>query len=340
MLSSLYAGGKGDLNVIITRPHRLDALHSSLGGRLREPSGRPGRGTNKGVTQKVYDGWRTRQGLPRARRPADRGRRDARDLRGRLLAAAALRSAAARLDLVQFDTAVNMGPKRAVRFLQRAVGCGVDGDFGPATERAASSCDLGNAVTAYCNAREAFYRRLAQKNPKLQVFLKGWMNRLNALRNEAGLPGYEAVDAAWISATPATSPRSPTSARTRHTISSSNMDRRQIPASRSIYARGTQCAARDLHSRDLEQAAGRRPAAHLGRDARRCGRPLPLGDLGVTSSLVYWADLLYDPPERTSRRTRACSRTRRRQSTAAATRRPRSRGRRRRRRSSRASGRR
>jgi hypothetical protein len=25
--------------------------------------------------------------------------------------------------------------------------------------------------------------------------------------------------------------------------------------------------------------------------------PLPLGDLGVTSSLVYWADLLYDPPD-------------------------------------------
>jgi len=33
------------------------------------------------------------------------------------------------LDLVQFDTAVNMGPGRAVRFLQQAVGCGVDGDF-------------------------------------------------------------------------------------------------------------------------------------------------------------------------------------------------------------------
>jgi hypothetical protein len=25
--------------------------------------------------------------------------------------------------------------------------------------------------------------------------------------------------------------------------------------------------------------------------------PLPLGDLGVTSSIVYWADLLYDPPD-------------------------------------------
>ena len=26
-------------------------------------------------------------------------------------------------------------------------------------------------------------------------------------------------------------------------------------------------------------------------------RPLPLGDLGVTSSMVYWADLLYEKAE-------------------------------------------
>ena len=105
-------------------------------------------------------------GLPHARRQADRGRRGPRDLRGRLLDAAALRPAAAPLDLVQFDTAVNMGSGRAVRFLQRAVGCGVDGDFGPATERRGRSCDLGNAIATYCDAREDFYRRLAPEEPE------------------------------------------------------------------------------------------------------------------------------------------------------------------------------
>jgi hypothetical protein len=29
-------------------------------------------------------------------------------------------------------------------------------------------------------------------NPKLAVFQKGWTNRLNALRKEVGLPGFEA----------------------------------------------------------------------------------------------------------------------------------------------------
>ena len=54
----------------------------------------PGGATNKGVTQKVYDDWRTRKGLaPRDVRQLEK--RDAGDLRGWLLAAAALRSAAA-----------------------------------------------------------------------------------------------------------------------------------------------------------------------------------------------------------------------------------------------------
>src|SRR4029450_7597124 len=89
---------------------------------------------------------------------------------------------ARQLDLVQFDTAVNMGIGRAVRFLQQAVGCGVDGDFGPGTERAVASCDAGTVLGSYCNQREEFYRALVRKDAKFGVFLKGWMNRLNALR--------------------------------------------------------------------------------------------------------------------------------------------------------------
>jgi lysozyme family protein len=37
------------------------------------------------------------------------------------------------IDLVQFDTAVNMGPVRAVKMLHQAVGVGVDGNFGQET---------------------------------------------------------------------------------------------------------------------------------------------------------------------------------------------------------------
>lgn len=162
------------------------------GGFVDHPAD-PGGRTNKGVTQKVYDHWRTRQGL---------GQRDVRHIEDAEVHAIYEADywmpprcdlLAHPLDLVQFDTAVNMGVGRAVRFLQSTVGCAADGDFGPATQRAAAACDQGEAVARYCDTREAFYRNLAEKNPKLRVFLKGWLNRLNALRNEAGLPGYEAA---------------------------------------------------------------------------------------------------------------------------------------------------
>jgi lysozyme family protein len=176
-----------------------DAFPSALrfvlrweGGFVDDPQD-PGGRTNKGVTQKTYDAWLERNGSPAA------------DVRN--ISDAEVHSIYASdywipprcdlltspLDLVQFDTAVNMGIGRAVRFLQSALGCGVDGDFGPNTRRAVDACDPGSTLVAYCDAREAFYRRLAERKPALQKFLKGWLNRLNALRAAAGLPGLEST---------------------------------------------------------------------------------------------------------------------------------------------------
>jgi lysozyme family protein len=164
------------------------------GGFVDDPDD-PGGRTNQGVTQKVYAGWRQRQGLA------------VQDVK--LISKAEVTAIyetgywvpprcdllSDPLNLVQFDTAVNMGVGRAVRFLQTAAACGVDGDFGPATERAVQGCDQGSLVAKYCDTREAFYRSLATRNPKLGKFLKGWLNRLNSLRAAAGLPGFEAAAA-------------------------------------------------------------------------------------------------------------------------------------------------
>ena len=162
------------------------------GGFVDHPND-PGGRTNKGVTQKVYDAWRKRQGLP----VRDVKRLDDTELHriyesgywipphcGRL---------ARQLDLVHFDTAVNKGPGRAGRFLQEAAGCGVDGDFGSQTEKAVQACRPGDLIASYCATREAYYRELVRRNASLGVFLKGWLNRLNALRHEVGLAGFEAA---------------------------------------------------------------------------------------------------------------------------------------------------
>ena len=161
------------------------------GGYVNHPKD-PGDATNKGVTQRVYDAWRHCQGLP------------VRDVK--LLEDAEMATIyetgywtpprcdllQRQLDLLQFDTAVNMGPKRAVTFLQQSLGCGVDGAFGPGTNAAVEQCDLGTVVARYCDTREAFYRQRVAQHPDQGVFLKGWLNRLNALRQELGLPGFEA----------------------------------------------------------------------------------------------------------------------------------------------------
>jgi len=95
-----------------------------------------------------------------------------------------------------------------VRFLQASVGCPVDGQFGPVTQGAAADCDLVSTTAAYCDAREGYYRTLAQKRPQLGVFLKGWLNRLNALRGEAGLLTFESAlavdfgDASYVAKVP------------------------------------------------------------------------------------------------------------------------------------------
>ncbi len=160
------------------------------GGYVDHPDD-PGGATNRGVTQKVYDAWRRRQGqAPRDVRQLEDGELAA-IYEGDYWLPPRCDLLQRELDLVQFDTAVNMGTGRAVKLLQASLGCAADGDFGPATRAAAQGCDLGAAVAGYCREREGFYRRLAAQRPKLAVFLKGWLNRLNALRKEVGLPGFE-----------------------------------------------------------------------------------------------------------------------------------------------------
>ena len=151
------------------------------GGYVNHPND-PGGATNKGVTQRTYDAWRVRRGQTK---------RDVRSITDAEVhaiyevdywLAAHCDRLAEPLDLVQFDTAVNMGVGRAVRLLQGAVGVVVDGDFGPATLAAAQAADPMATAAAYCDAREQHYRRLATQNPKLAVFLRGWLNRLHDVR--------------------------------------------------------------------------------------------------------------------------------------------------------------
>lgn len=79
------------------------------------------------------------------------------------------------------DASVNHGAKRAVQFLQRALGVADDGLIGPKTVAAANAADPKATINSLLYQREALYRG----HPKFGRFGKGWLSRLEANRQYA-----------------------------------------------------------------------------------------------------------------------------------------------------------
>lgn len=94
-----------------------------------------------------------------------------------------------------FDCAINHGPVRAIKFVQKvcndagvAAPIGVDGKMGPATERAATSTQNGLGLVflnELIEERRRFYRSIVERDPTQEIFLAGWMNRVNEFSNLA-----------------------------------------------------------------------------------------------------------------------------------------------------------
>lgn len=79
--------------------------------------------------------------------------------------------------LMVFDLAVNSGPDRAARFLQEALGVGVDGRIGPLTLEKANSTPALDTINKLRDRRERFYRGLST----FSTFGTGWLRRLEAV---------------------------------------------------------------------------------------------------------------------------------------------------------------
>jgi lysozyme family protein len=152
------------------------------GGYVNDPNDRGG-ATNKGITQRVYDSFRLAQKLDkRSVRLITQGEVEA-------IYAISYWSTTrcddlpAPIDLVVFDTAVNMGPNRAGRLLQEALGTSVDGKIGPMTIQRAQNADARAIALKIVELRKAYYKVLAI-NQGQGKFLKGWLNRANDLAKQ------------------------------------------------------------------------------------------------------------------------------------------------------------
>lgn len=87
------------------------------------------------------------------------------------------------LKLHLFDMAVNAGIKPSIKLLQSLIGTTSDGILGPRSEAKIALYE-GDIVEAYKKARINYYKQLIVKNPKLKVFEKGWINRVNNTKFE------------------------------------------------------------------------------------------------------------------------------------------------------------
>ena len=85
------------------------------------------------------------------------------------------------VDYVVFDQAVNSGPGRSAKWLQKAVGVPQDGGIGPVTLGAAGQCSPPRAVGDMCDERLGFMRRIG--NGELwETFGRGWQRRVDGVR--------------------------------------------------------------------------------------------------------------------------------------------------------------
>ncbi len=85
------------------------------------------------------------------------------------------------LDYLMFDFAVNAGPGRAIKTMQKAIGATPDGAIGPKTVAALKAANQSELVAKFSAEKEAFYRSL----PTFATFGKGWLRRVAEAKTHA-----------------------------------------------------------------------------------------------------------------------------------------------------------
>jgi lysozyme family protein len=150
----------------------LPIILQSEGGYVDDPQD-PGGVTNLGVTMNTYSGWIKRPATVaemKALTPAD----VAPIYEANYWDACRCGDCPAGVDLMVFDAAVNQGPGRAVKSLQRSAGVTADGAFGPGTLAAVQAADPTDLINAIAADRTAYYKSL----PTFPRFGKGWLSRV------------------------------------------------------------------------------------------------------------------------------------------------------------------
>ena len=157
----------------------LEMLLKHEGGYVNHPRD-PGGMTNLGVTKRVYEAWVGREvdeAAMRALTPDD----VAPIYRANYWDAVWGDHLPSGVDFSVFDWAVNSGPARAIKALQRIVGSVSDGVMGPKTMQAVMDMDAEKIIDLMHGERQRFYERL----DTFDTFGRGWTRRNNETRQAA-----------------------------------------------------------------------------------------------------------------------------------------------------------
>ena len=157
----------------------FEMLLKHEGGYVNHPRD-PGGMTNLGVTKRVYEAWIGREvdeAAMRALTPDD----VAPIYRANYWDAVWGDHLPSGVDFSALDWAVNSGPARAIKALQRIVGSVSDGVMGPKTMQAVMDMDAEKIIDMMHGERQRFYERL----DTFDTFGRGWTRRNNETRQAA-----------------------------------------------------------------------------------------------------------------------------------------------------------
>jgi lysozyme family protein len=181
------------------------------GGYVDHPKD-PGGATNRGVTIATFRRYVKRDGT-KADLRAITAEQVATVYYKHYWAAVDANELPAGVDYAVFDLAVNSGPSRAARFLQRVVGATEDGRIGPATLAAVRNADPTELIAKLCVARLAWLRTLKT----WPTFGKGWERRVTDVRHDAILDAADEAFARVVVEDAATHDKAPAQTASPHT---------------------------------------------------------------------------------------------------------------------------
>lgn len=147
------------------------------GGYVNHPKD-PGGATNKGITQRTYDAWCKRQGYPHASVKNITDAEVAAIYKAQYWDKVSADDLPVGVDYAAFDFAVNSGPSRSAKFLQRSLGVEDDGIIGAQTLAAAQDADPTRVISEVCDNRLAWLKRLKH----WPTFGKGWSRRVSEVK--------------------------------------------------------------------------------------------------------------------------------------------------------------